>query len=112
MYILECADGSYYTGSTRDLERRLEEHRAGSYPDGYTASRRPVELVYFERFERIDDAWARERQIHGWSRAKKIALIAGRIDDVQAANSADVVRRPGLRDAALRVAPQPAIVAP
>ncbi|MGE3193907.1 MAG: GIY-YIG nuclease family protein [Microbacteriaceae bacterium] len=87
MYILMCADGTYYTGSTRDLERRLEEHHAGTYPDGYTASRRPVRLAYFERFDRIDDAWARERQIHGWSRAKKRALIDGRIDDVKRAAS-------------------------
>lgn len=87
MYILECADGTYYTGSTRDLERRLEEHRAGSFPDGYTASRRPVHLVYFERYDRIDDAWARERQIHGWSRVKKRALIDGRIADLRSAAS-------------------------
>ena len=70
MYILSCADGTYYTGSTRDLDRRLEEHQAGTYPDGYTASRRPVTLVHFEEYDRIDDAWARERQVHGWSRAK------------------------------------------
>jgi putative endonuclease len=83
MYILECRDGTYYTGSTRDLEHRMAEHVAGSYPDGCTSSRRPVHLVYFEEFERIDDAWARERQVHGWSRAKKRALIEGRIGDVR-----------------------------
>jgi putative endonuclease len=83
MYILECSDRSYYTGSTRDLEQRLSQHDEGSYPDGYTASRRPVRLVYAEEFDRIDDAWARERQVHGWSRAKKRALIEGRIADLQ-----------------------------
>ena len=83
MYILECSDRSYYTGSTRDLEQRLSQHNEGSYPDGYTASRRPVRLVYAEEFDRIDDAWARERQVHGWSRAKKRALIEGRIADLQ-----------------------------
>ena len=87
MYILECADETYYTGSARDLVRRLEEHHAGTYPDGYTASRRPVELVYFEEYDRVDDAWERERQVHGWSRAKKAALIAGRIGELKAASS-------------------------
>jgi putative endonuclease len=83
MYILECSDGSYYTGSTRDLERRMQEHNDGSYADGYTESRRPVRLAYCEEFDRIDDAWARERQVHGWSRAKKRALVEGRVSDLQ-----------------------------
>ncbi len=87
MYILECADRSYYVGSTRNLERRLGEHAVGAYPDGYTASRRPVRLVYCEEYERIDDAWERERQVHGWSRSKKLALIEGRIGDLRALGS-------------------------
>ena len=77
LYILKCADGSYCTGTTRaDLEKRVGEHRAGLF-DGYTAQRRPVRLVYSEYFDRITDAIAAERQIKGWSRAKKEALIAG-----------------------------------
>ncbi len=77
LYILECADGSYYCGTARDgLERRVGEHNAGHY-GGYTATRRPVKLVYSEWFGRITDAIAAERQIKGWSRAKKEALIRG-----------------------------------
>ncbi len=77
LYILLCADGSYYTGTTRDeLEQRIAQHNSG-YFDGYTASRRPVVLVYSQWFERITDAIAAERQVKGWSRAKKEALIRG-----------------------------------
>jgi putative endonuclease len=84
LYILRCADGSYYTGTTRtDLEIRLAEHQTGHF-GGYTATRRPVVLVYSEYFDRIVDAIAAERQIKGWSRAKKEALIAGRFDLLRA----------------------------
>jgi putative endonuclease len=80
LYILLCADGSYYTGTTRtSLEIRLAQHQTGHF-GGYTATRRPVALVYSEYFDRIVDAIAAERQIKGWSRAKKEALIAGRFD--------------------------------
>jgi putative endonuclease len=76
LYILRCADGAYYTGTTRaELEKRVAEHQAGSY-DGFTAKRRPVTLVYSEFFEQIVDAIAAERRVKGWSRAKKEALIA------------------------------------
>ena len=76
VYILRCADGSYYVGSTKqDVEARVWEHN--NLPlDGYTARRRPVGLVFAETYERITDAIARERQIKGWSRRKKEALIA------------------------------------
>lgn len=75
VYILRCSDGSYYTGLTkRDIEDRVDEHNAGSNP-GYTQTRRPVELVFIETYERIVDAIDRERQIKGWSRRKKEALI-------------------------------------
>jgi putative endonuclease len=76
VYMLQCADGSYYVGSARgsDLAKRLSEHELGLY-DGYTSRRRPVVLVYHEHFERITDAIAAERRIKGWSRAKKEALI-------------------------------------
>jgi putative endonuclease len=77
LYILRCADGSYYVGTTRkSLEERLGEHNAGLY-DGYTARRRPVTLVFAQHFDTITDAVAAERQVKGWSRAKKEALIAG-----------------------------------
>ncbi|CAD7051243.1 GIY-YIG nuclease family protein [Pseudorhizobium endolithicum] len=76
VYMLRCSDGSYYTGLTKqDVYARLWEHNAGVY-DGYTARRRPVELVFMEIYDRIVDAIARERQIKGWNRAKKGALIA------------------------------------
>ena len=80
VYMLRCRDGKYYTGSTRgSLEKRVDEHGAGSY-GGYTKSRRPVELVYFQAFERASDAVAAERQLKGWRRAKKEALIRGDYD--------------------------------
>ena len=77
IYILKCADGSYYTGITRrELEERVGEHNSGLIK-GYTSSRLPVELVFAQEFSRGDHAIGRERQIKGWSRAKKEALIAG-----------------------------------
>ena len=76
MYILKCSDGSYYTGSTRELEKRVMGHNMGM-GSNYTRKHRPVELVYFEEFQRVDDAFAREKQVQGWSRAKKDALIQG-----------------------------------
>ncbi len=77
VYILRCSDGRYYVGSTRgSVEKRVAEHNAGTY-GGYTARRRPVELVYSQDFDRITDAIAAERQLKGWSRAKKEALIKG-----------------------------------
>ncbi|RDV04215.1 GIY-YIG nuclease family protein [Undibacter mobilis] len=77
LYILRCSDGSYYTGTTRaDLERRVAEQQAGHFA-GYTQTRTPVVLAYSEYFDRITNAIAAERQIKGWSRAKKEALMAG-----------------------------------
>jgi putative endonuclease len=76
VYMLRCADGSYYVGSAtgNDLAKRISEHETGAY-HGYTFARRPVQLVWSEYFDRITDAIAAERQIKGWSRAKKEALI-------------------------------------
>ena len=86
LYILRCADGSYYTGTTRaDLDKRVDEHQDGAF-DGYTAQRLPVALVYSQFFDRITDAIAAERQIKGWSRAKKEALIAGDLHRLKAAS--------------------------
>jgi putative endonuclease len=79
MYILECADGSYYTGSTTDLERRLAQHQNGEGAN-YTKKHLPVKRVYFEEFQRIDKAFYREKQIQGWSRKKKEAMINGCFD--------------------------------
>lgn len=83
MYILECADGSYYVGSTVDLERRVCEHNEG-IGARYTAGRRPVRLVYAAEFESIADAFAWEQQVQGWSRAKREALIRGDYDALPA----------------------------
>ncbi len=77
VYILRCRDARYYVGSTRDsLERRVAEHNAGTF-GGYTRSRRPVELVFHEAFKNVTDAITAERQMKGWTRAKKEALIKG-----------------------------------
>src|SRR5256885_16948454 len=77
LYIVRCVDGSYYTGTARSgLEQRVAQHNSGAF-DGYTAKRRPVVLVFSQWFDRITDAIAAERQVKGWSRAKKEALIRG-----------------------------------
>ena len=81
VYILECSDGTYYTGSTRDLERRIQQHQAGEGAK-YTKKRLPVKLIYSEEFDRIDAAFYREKQIQSWSRKRKQALIDGRLDDL------------------------------
>ncbi len=75
-YILKCSNGKYYTGSTKNLERRLWQHQNGEGAN-FTKKHRPVELVYFEEYNRIDHAFYREKQIQGWSRKKKEALING-----------------------------------
>lgn len=81
-YILQCSDGSYYVGSTHDLDKRLKQHQSGQ---GclFTKLHRPVKLIYKEEYETYQQAFARERQIHGWTRAKKEALIAGDIDKLK-----------------------------
>jgi putative endonuclease len=77
VYIVKCRDGSFYVGTTRSaLEIRIAQHNAGTFP-GYTESRRPVELVFSQWFDRITDAIACERKLKGWSRAKKEAFING-----------------------------------
>ena len=79
MYILECCDGSYYTGSTKNLEVRLAQHQAGEGAN-HTKKRLPVKLVYYEEYQRIDVAFYREKQVQGWSRKKKEALIRGEFE--------------------------------
>lgn len=78
-YILRCADGSFSVGSTRDLEHRHAQHNDGEGAV-YTSTRLPVRLVYFEKFDRIDDAYRREKQVQGWGRAKRIALMTELLD--------------------------------
>jgi putative endonuclease len=75
--MLRCADNSYYIGSATgdDLQPRIDQHNCGAFSSCYTFRRRPVSLVWSERFDRIADGIAAERQIKGWSRAKKEALI-------------------------------------
>ncbi len=80
VYILHCADGTYYTGITNDVDRRLKEHNAGINPKAFTFGRRPVEVVYREIFNNVVQAIAWEKQIKGWSRKKKEAVIAGNWD--------------------------------
>ena len=83
LYILRCADGSYYVGITRNsLEIRVAQHNAGTF-EGYTASRRPVELIFSQWFDRITDAIESERKLKKWSRAKKEAFIRGDFQSLQ-----------------------------
>ena len=93
VYMLRCSDGSYYVGYARGetLDKRIGEHQSGAH-GGYTATRRPVKLVYAEQFQYITDAISAERRIKGWSRAKKEALIRGDWDGVQR-----LAKRPGAR---------------
>jgi putative endonuclease len=80
-YILECSDGSYYTRSTKFIELRLQQHQKGEGAN-HTKKRLPVKLVYLEEFTRIDEAFYREKQIQGWSRKKKEALIQGNFNQL------------------------------
>jgi putative endonuclease len=84
-YILRCSDDSYYTGSTNDIDKRIAQHQAGEGAN-YTKKRLPIELIYFEEFQRVDEAFLREKQIQGWSRAKKEALIKGDFQELQEAS--------------------------
>ena len=105
VYILKCADGTYYVGSTTDPRLRLAEHQAG-LGGKYTAARRPVRLVFASECTDIQEAYDRERQIKGWSRAKKEAVIAGNFDalpglahpdavpSTSSGNAAGTARRP------------------
>jgi putative endonuclease len=76
MYILECGNGSYYTGSTKQIKERIAQHQNGMGAK-HTRNHQPVKLVYLEEFHRIDFAFYREKQVQGWSRKKKEALIYG-----------------------------------
>ena len=80
VYILLCRDGSYYTGITNNIEKRIIEHEYGEDPKCYTFKRRPLKLVFNEIFSDVNQAIAFEKQVKGWKRAKKEAIIAGRWD--------------------------------
>nr|VFK19299.1 MAG: putative endonuclease [Candidatus Kentron sp. LFY] len=79
MYILECRNGTFYTGSTSNLEIRLAQHQAGE-GSNFTKKYLPVRLVYCEEFERIDEAFCREKQVQNWGHKKKLALINGEFE--------------------------------
>lgn len=81
VYILECFDGTYYTGSTNNLELRIMQHQSGEGAN-HTKKRLPVKLLYYEEYNRIDEAFSREKQIQGWRREKKEALINGIKEDL------------------------------
>jgi putative endonuclease len=84
IYILRCADGSTYVGSTRDIERRLDQHQRGQGAE-YTRRRLPVELAFVHYDDSIAAAFALEKRIQGWSGAKREALIRGDFDAISAA---------------------------
>ena len=81
MYILKCVDDSYYTGSTVNLELRLAQHQNGEGAN-HTRKRLPVILVYYEEYQNIAEAFYREKQVQGWNRQKKEALIENRTEDL------------------------------
>lgn len=93
VYMLQCADDSYYVGSTKgdNMASRLDQHQAG-YGGAYTSTRRPVTLVWSQDFDDYNDAFAAERQLKGWTRAKKEALAAGDWDRVRA-----IAKKPRLK---------------
>ena len=79
VYILQCRDGSFYVGSTRDLERRVSQHNAGEGA-AYTRHRRPVVLRWSAHYDRVEDAYVAEKRLQGWGRRKRQALIDGDVD--------------------------------
>ena len=106
VYILECADSTFYTGCTSNLAQRLAQHERKYFPDYYTASRLPVALVWSQEFASADEMVAAERTIKGWSRQKKIALIDQTVtlsprgevsDSVRTANQPDKILTPELQ---------------
>jgi tRNA/rRNA methyltransferase len=114
-YMLRCSDGHYYVGHTDDLDARIAQHQAGAIP-GYTVKRRPVTLVWSDRFPDRDQAFAAERQIKGWSRAKKEALIRGDWEALRSFARKPVLRyagstsSPATQDERMGVGSPPAIV--
>ena len=83
VYILSCSDDSYYTGQSNDLEKRIWQHETGYFPDCYTFKRRPLKLAWHTIVQTPDEATKLEKQIKGWSRKKKEALIKGDIEELK-----------------------------
>jgi putative endonuclease len=84
VYMLRCSDGTIYTGITDDPRRRLEQHHQGTWPDGYTAKRRPVTMVYCMHFPdgTHGQAIAWEKKLKRWSQPKKLAVINERWEEL------------------------------
>ncbi len=82
VYILRCADGKYYTGHTDNLEKRMHEHASGEGDPTFVSARWPADLVFSQEFGTRVEALSAERQIKGWSRAKKEAMMKGNWDEV------------------------------
>ena len=83
VYILKCSDNSYYTGITNNIDRRLNEHNFGLNKDCYTFNKRPLDLVFWTEFNDVNQAIAFEKQVKGWSRKKKEAIINDKWEDLK-----------------------------
>ncbi|MCI0335621.1 MAG: GIY-YIG nuclease family protein [Planctomycetes bacterium] len=92
VHILECCDGSYYVGHAADVSARFVVHCSGKGPS-YTANRLPVRLVYEESFTTLNEAVRREKQLKGWSRAKKESLISGDLTRLRSLSGCDATRQ-------------------
>ncbi|MFH7013017.1 GIY-YIG nuclease family protein [Flavobacterium sp. FlaQc-52] len=83
VYILKCSDDSYYTGITNNMDRRLKEHKSGLHKESYTYDKRPLELVFCTDFNDVNQAISFEKQVKGWSRKKKEAIINDKWEDLK-----------------------------
>ena len=92
-YLVRCSNGSYYAGSTWDVQARVSQHNSPDFGAAYTRRRQPVELVWSCEFDSIADAFAFEKRIQGWSRAKRDALIRGDWDSLPALSRRRAVQR-------------------
>lgn len=93
VYIILCSDGSYYVGMSNGVKKRFQEHQAGINPRCYTFKRRPLKLVYWERYDYVEDAILREDQLKGWRREKKEALINGKFEDLKGLSKNTTLRQ-------------------
>lgn len=83
VYILKCKDDTLYVGMTNNLERRINEHKQGFNKTCFTFKKRPVELIFYQDFNEVDQAIYFEKKIKNWSRKKKLALVEGNYDMLQ-----------------------------